>query len=100
MLCKRRLPLLIIPLLLLPAIGFHTVETLLVLVGVRLGISLVLVILGRRLPLTIRLCLAFLPFPPLPLSTETSIGTMSFSLRVLATVDTSVAILPKELKRQ
>ena len=50
------------------AVGFHvadlvTVETLLVLVGIRLGISLVLVVFDLRLPLTILVLTVFAPCP-------------------------------------
>ena len=83
---KRRSLTLLVVLLLLAAHGLHTPdlvaeEALLVLVGVRLGVSLVLVILELGLPLP-SLPLPSLPLPPLPLSTETSIGTtMSESAR-------------------
>ena len=83
---KRRLAFLVISLL-LPTVGFHvadlvTVETLLVLVRTRrLGLNLVLAILALFSPS----------------STETPIGTKSFSFLVLERVDTSVPILSKEL---
>ena len=70
-LCKRRLALLIIPLLL--ALAFYvadlvTVQTLLVFVGVRLGVSLVLATLGLRFPLAV-LVLTVVALAVLALST-------------------------------
>ena len=69
-----------------------TVETFLVLVlARRLGLNLVLAILAFHLPLTVlALTVSALAGPCLfllPLSTETSIGTMPFSVLVLATVE-------------
>ena len=78
-----------------------TVETFLVLVRTRrLGLDLILAILAFRLLPTV---LAFTVFAlailalSSPLSTEKSIGTMSFSFLALATVDTSLPILSKDL---